>query len=130
PTAFRPLMRKNESFKTGGLGMGHIVLMVERLDDVLPFYTNLLGFTTSDFMYTPFKAHFLHTNARHHSLALVEGGRNGQLHHLMLELMHLDSVGRTYDMARQEDERVAVTLGRHSNDLMTSFYMNSPSKFL
>lgn len=117
-------------FRTGSLGMGHIVLMCERIEELLPFYTDLLGFRLSDYMLSPFKAYFLHTNARHHSLAFVENGQNGQLHHMMLELLHLDDVGKLYDVVQGEEERLAVSLGRHSNDLTTSFYAATPSKFL
>jgi hypothetical protein len=34
-----------------------------------------------------------------------------------------------YDLAQLEDGRVAYTLGRHTNDYMTSFYSHTPSGF-
>lgn len=122
--------RNISGFRTGPLGMGHVVLMTERLDEILPFYMDLLGFRVSDYMNKPFKALFMHTNARHHSLAFVEMGKSGQMHHMMVELFNLDDVGQGYDLANREDGRVSTSLGRHSNDLMTSFYANTPSKFL
>src|SRR5260370_1996719 len=76
-----------------------------------------------------FRAYFFHINARHHSLALIETGRNG-MHHLMVELFSLDDVGQSYDVALSQKERVGVTLGRHTNDLMTSFYPKTPSSFM
>jgi 2,3-dihydroxybiphenyl 1,2-dioxygenase len=121
--------RSISGFRTGALGLGHAVLAVERIDAVLPFYRDVLGFRVSDFMLAPFKAYFLHTNRRHHSLALIENGRNG-VHHLMVELYSLDDVGQAYDLALAEPARVGVTLGRHSNDYMTSFYAKSPSGFM
>jgi Glyoxalase/Bleomycin resistance protein/Dioxygenase superfamily len=51
------------------------------------------------------------------------------MHHLMMEFYSLDDVGQSYDLAHQED-RVVVKFGRHPNDLMTSFYMRTPSEFL
>ncbi len=120
--------RAISGFRTGPLGMGHVVLNVERIDDLLPFYTDTLGFRLSDFTLRPFKAYFLHLNPRHHSFAMVETGRNS-VHHLMMELYMLDDVGQAYDLAQGEDGRIATTLGRHSNDFMTSFYANSPSGF-
>jgi hypothetical protein len=48
----------------------------------------------------------------------------------MLELQSLDDVGQGYDIAQQCQDRVSVTLGRHSNDFMTSFYARSPSDFM
>jgi len=58
------------------------VLTVENIDAVMPFYVDLLGFGLSDYMMKPFRAYFFHVNARHHSLALIETGKNG-MHHLM-----------------------------------------------
>jgi len=121
--------RNIAGFRTGTLGLGHVVLMCERLDMLLPFYTDVLGFRVSDYVQTPFRATFLHINARHHSLALVEFPRSG-VHHLMLELLQLDDVGHAWDLAQQRGERIGVTLGRHSNDYMLSFYTESPSKFM
>jgi 2,3-dihydroxybiphenyl 1,2-dioxygenase len=125
---FRP-GRNISGFRTGALGVGHAVLQVEKIEDVMPFYTDILGFKLSDFVLKPFKVYFFHINARHHSLALVEWGRNG-IHHLMMELYNLDDVGQGYDIALREPERIAATLGRHINDLMTSFYTFSPSGFM
>ena len=126
-TPFSP-GRSISGFRTGPLGVGHAVLTVENIDAVMPFYVDLLGFGLSDYMQKPFRAYFFHINARHHSLALIETGRNG-MHHLMVELFSLDDVGQSYDVALNQD-RVNVTLGRHTNDLMTSFYAKTPSSFM
>ena len=120
--------RSISGFRTGALGLGHIVLTVERIAEVMPFYVNLLGFRLSDYIEQPFRAYFFHVNPRHHSLALIETGKNG-VHHLMVELFSLDDVGQAYDIALAE-ERVNVTLGRHTNDFMTSFYARTPSSFM
>jgi 2,3-dihydroxybiphenyl 1,2-dioxygenase len=121
--------RSISGFRTGPLGLGHAVLTVEHIDAVMPFYVDLLGFGLSDYMHKPFRAYFFHVNARHHSLALIETGRNG-MHHLMVELFSLDDIGQSYDIALSQQERVGVTLGRHTNDLMTSFYAKTPSAFM
>ena len=94
---FRP-GRTISGFRTGPLGMGHAVLTVARLDDAMPFYRDVLGFRLSDYILKPFKAYFFHVNPRHHSLALLETGKNG-IHHMMLELFSLDDVGQAYDIA-------------------------------
>ena len=127
-TPFSP-GRSISGFRTGPLGLGHAVLTVENIDAVMPFYVDVLGFGLSDYMQKPFRAYFFHINARHHSLALIETGRNG-MHHLMVELFSLDDVGQSYDVALSQPERVSVTLGRHTNDLMTSFYAKTPSSFM
>lgn len=118
--------RAISGFRTGQLGLGHMVLTVRSLETILPFYRDLLGFRLSDYALRPFGAYFFHLNARHHSFAAVETGVDG-FHHLMVELNSLDDVGQAYDLAQLEEGRVAVTLGRHTNDHMTSFYARSPS---
>jgi 2,3-dihydroxybiphenyl 1,2-dioxygenase len=129
-TAAEPFQpgRSISGFRTGPLGMGHVVLNVASVDSLLPFYRDTLGFHLSDFTLRPFKAFFFHVNPRHHSFAMVQTGKN-TIHHLMMELYMLDDVGQAYDLALGEDGRIATTLGRHTNDLMTSFYANTPSGF-
>ena len=124
---FRP-GRPIDGFVTGPLGMGHVVLHTAVPEAMLAFYRDLLGFRVSDYGLKPYPRHVLHVNGRHHSFALVGSGRSG-LHHFMVEFRNLDDVGQAYDLAQLEEGRVAYTLGRHSNDYMTSFYANSPSGF-
>jgi 2,3-dihydroxybiphenyl 1,2-dioxygenase len=127
-TPFRP-GRSISGFRTGPLGLGHAVLTVEHIEPVMAFYVDVLGFALSDYIEKPFRAYFFHINPRHHSLALIETGTNG-MHHLMVELFSLDDVGQSYDIALSQENRVGVTLGRHTNDLMTSFYAKTPSSFM
>lgn len=115
-------------FRTGALGMGHAVLNVVEVEPLLPFYRDILGFRVSDYSVKPYKLYFFHINGRHHSFAMVGSGKRG-LHHFMVELFSLDDVGQGYDLATVEDGRVAYTLGRHTNDHMTSFYSHTPSGF-
>ena len=121
--------RSISGFRTGPLGMGHVVLNVARVDEIMPFYRDLLGFRLSDYMVRPFKAFFFHANPRHHSIAFIETGHSAT-HHLMVELYSLDDVGQCYDLAVAEEGRIGVTLGRHINDEVTSFYSHSPSGFM
>jgi 2,3-dihydroxybiphenyl 1,2-dioxygenase len=125
--AFKP-GRSISGFRTGPLGMGHAVLHVENVDALVPFYRDVLGFRTSDWMVKPFRAHFFHVNPRQHSLALIETGRKG-FHHFMVELFSLDDVGQGFDIANNMDDRLLSTMGRHTNDHMTSFYTKTPSDF-
>jgi 2,3-dihydroxybiphenyl 1,2-dioxygenase len=121
--------RAISGFRTGPLGMGHAVLHVKNIDDAVPFYRDVLGFKLSDYMLRPFRAYFFHANPRHHSVAFIETGRSAT-HHLMVECYNLDDVGQCYDLALRDEGRVGVTLGRHINDEITSFYSNSPSGFM
>src|SRR5882672_1171818 len=96
-TPFSP-GRSISGFRTGPLGLGHAVLTVDNIDPMMAFYVDVLGFGLSDYIEKPFRAYFFHVNARHHSLALIETGKNG-MHHLMVELFSLDDVGQCYDIA-------------------------------
>jgi 2,3-dihydroxybiphenyl 1,2-dioxygenase len=125
---FRP-GRNISGFRTGPLGLGHVVMTAERIDDAVAFYRGVLGFGLSDYYERPFPARFLHVNGRHHSLAFIQSGRTA-VHHLNVELMSLDDVGQGLDLALAEEGRLAVTLGRHAGDYMTSFYTHTPSGFM
>ena len=109
--------------------MGHVVLHCEDIEQMTAFYEGLLGFRLSDYFLRPYPARFFHCNPRHHSLALTATGKNAP-HHLMMELFSLDDVGQGYDIAQGNEGQVAVTLGRHSGDYMTSFYSWNPSGFM
>src|SRR6202045_1299725 len=126
--AFRP-GRNISGFRTGALGLGHVVLHVERFEDVMAFYRDTLGFKVSDYFLRPYPVYFFHVNPRHHSLAFAATGKNA-VHHMMLELFSLDDVGQGYDLANAEDGRLAVSLGRHCGDWVTSFYTWTPSAFM
>ncbi len=121
--------RSISGFRSGAMGMGHAVLTVNHAEPLLKFYQDVLGFGLSDYILNPFKAYFLHVNGRHHALALIETGKAG-VHHIMLEMLGLDDVGQAYDLALGVPDRIGTTLGRHSNDFMTSFYARSPSDFM
>ncbi len=120
--------RPIDGFMTGPLGMGHAVLHVRDIEAMLPFYRDLLDFRVSDYGLKPYGLYFFHVNGRHHSFAMVGSGKSG-FHHFMVEFQNLDDVGQGFDLAQQEEGRVAYTLGRHTNDYMTSYYANAPSGF-
>lgn len=120
--------RPISGFNTGPYGLGHAVLHVRDVNALLPFYRDLLGFNVSDYGLSPYPMYFFHINGRHHSFAMIGSGDSG-LHHFMVEFQNLDDVGQGYDLAQLEDDRIAYTLGRHTNDYMTSFYAHTPSGF-
>ena len=47
----------------------------------------------------------------------------------MVEYQSLDDIGQGDDLAQKKENGIAYTLGRHTNDFMTSFYAHSPSGF-
>ncbi|MET4693431.1 VOC family protein [Endozoicomonas lisbonensis] len=128
-----------KGFVTGELGLGHVVLPATAFDRCREFYTHVMGFGLSDLMnvrFTPDPAepdkrlHFLHcNNARHHSLAIFEMPSDSGCVHMMLEVEDVDEVGRALDRQQAHGVKLSATLGRHINDDMVSFYMNTPSGF-
>ena len=123
--------RPISGFRTGPLGLGHVVFNVEsvaQIDTLMPFYRDLLGFRLTDYYSYPFEARFLHVNPRHHSLAFIKTGRTA-VHHIMMEVFSFDDMGQGYDIALGS-EQVATTLGRHTSDFITSYYSFSPSGFM
>ncbi len=116
-------------FVTGDNGLGHLVFMVPDMQAVSDFFLNVLGFRHSDDVEAGARIRFMHCNPRHHTLALAQVPGHRGMHHMMLEVDSLDTVGRAYDRALTANEPMAMSLGRHANDLMTSFYVRTPSGF-
>jgi 2,3-dihydroxybiphenyl 1,2-dioxygenase len=117
------LTRPLSGYRTGGFGMGHVVVGVEKYDETLAFLVDVLGFRVSDTLGDVIA--FLHCNPRHHSIALVRTDEPG-IRHVMLETAGLDDVGTTIDVCLRRGI-VTRTLGRHTNDRAVSFYLTTPS---
>ena len=116
-------------FLTGDQGLGHLVFVLPDLDEGMRFYLDTLGFLLSDHIEMGMSLRFLHCNPRHHTLALSAVPGMVGIHHLMLEVNDVDDVGRALDIVNERSIPVAMGLGRHTNDHMTSFYVRTPSGF-
>ncbi|MCL4747158.1 MAG: VOC family protein [Burkholderiaceae bacterium] len=122
-------------FHAGELGFGHVVLAVDDYESSLRFYRDGLGLLISDYIELDMGAAgkttvaFLHSGPRHYSLAIAQFPAPKRLHHFMLQVRDIDDVGSTYDLCQDLRVPIASSLGRHTNDLTTSFYMVSPSGF-
>ncbi|MDN8071390.1 biphenyl-2,3-diol 1,2-dioxygenase [Burkholderia vietnamiensis] len=121
-------------FQTGDQGIGHYVLNVEDVDAALSFYTGALGFQLADVIDwtvadgVTLTVYFLYCNGRHHTFAFGKLPGAKKLHHFMLQTDSIDDVGLAYDKF-DDDGSVVMTLGRHTNDHMVSFYGATPSGF-
>lgn len=131
-TAFSP-SRGIAGYKTGTLGLGHVVYWVKDLPAATKFYEEVMGFRISDYIaWDDNDAVFMHCNARHHTLALMKDGPMGpagELMHIMIEAKSYDDVGYGYDLVRDMGIPVMIEPGKHSNDHMQSFYLQTPSGF-
>ena len=130
------------TFVTGDMGMGHVVLPVAgAADAALALYTDVLGFRLRDSMRMPAEHvggkpgdppvwfRFLGCCPRHHSLALAPMSAAEGIVHLMIEVAALDDVGRALERCQRRGAPVSASLGRHANDLMVSFYVRTPGGF-
>lgn len=106
--------------------LGHVVLVVPDFQASLAFYRDGLGFSVTDFIGDgATQLAFLRCNERHHTVAIQEG-EVPRVDHVMLEVADLDDVGIVYDRARRVPGVVVSEMGRHTNDLAVSFYLNTP----
>jgi hypothetical protein len=60
-------------------------------------------------------------------LALLNVTGEKRLHHFMIQMDDIDDVGRSYDRCVASEFDPVVTIGRHTNDRMISFYAMTPS---
>ena len=124
-------------FVTGELGLGHTVLPALNIDETLAFWTGVGGMELSDSLLQPITAdltvqlYFMHCqNTRQHSLALAQMPSDVGCVHVMVEFADMDDVGRALDRVNEYKIPLAMTLGRHVNDDMISFYIMTPGNFL
>ncbi len=116
-------------FVTGECGLGHAVLIVPDLEAATNFYRDLLGFRHADDIEQGILIRFFYCNPRHHTLAITEVPNMRGLHHIMVEVEDANDVGRAWDRVVETELPIAMSLGHHPNDEMTSFYVRTPSGF-
>lgn len=126
-----------EGFFTDGVGFGHVVFATMAFDDSVRFLTEGLGFIQSDWLEMELapgielEVRFFHCNARHHTVALARAPFELPqcLHHIMFEANARDDVGAAFDRAWEAGLPIPNGLGRHDNDGMFSFYLQTPAGF-
>jgi 2,3-dihydroxybiphenyl 1,2-dioxygenase len=124
-------------FLTEGVGFGHVVFATGAFDESVRFLTDGLGFSQSDWLEMELapelvlEVRFFHCNARHHTIALAKApfALPQALHHIMFEMRSRDDVGAAFDRTWASDLAIPNGLGRHDNDGMFSFYLQTPAGF-
>ena len=129
---FHPGRGMYGKFVTGDAGMGHMVISHQDLEASRAFYA-LLGMR-GDIEYSvptpggsPMEMTFLDCNPRNHTIAFGMPAI-GRINHIMFEVDTLDDVMHTYERIK-EKHPIIITLGKHANDQVFSFYCVSPSGF-
>lgn len=135
-TSFRSRVLKGPGFRTGPLGIGHLLPKSNDYPATVAFYRDVMGFRLSDFIREEIApgivadATFFHTaTGRHHSLATAAIPSPKILNHLMVEVQDMDDVGLAYDRCVKAGHPILLELGHHPNDRMFSFYVRTPSGF-
>jgi 2,3-dihydroxybiphenyl 1,2-dioxygenase len=124
-------------FLTKHVGFGHVVFATTAFDESVALLTDGLGFGQSDWLEMEIaegielEVRFYHCNARHHTVALARAPFDlpQRLHHIMFELNERDDVGAAFDRAWAAELPIPNGLGRHDNDGMFSFYLQTPAGF-
>lgn len=130
----RPGRGMHGRFCTGASGMGHIVIRDAGLEASERFYRNGLGMRGSIEVRTNWGGHamsimFMHCNPREHTVAFGVPNVTKRIQHFMVEVDNIDDVGLARDLATEAKVPILMGLGRHANDQMVSFYMQTPSGF-
>jgi 3,4-dihydroxy-9,10-secoandrosta-1,3,5(10)-triene-9,17-dione 4,5-dioxygenase len=122
-------------FVTGEMGMGHVVVGSSAVVDALIAYRDVLDMHCRNTMrlrlspdLPPISMWFLGCNPRHHTLGLIGMEWPRTMAHFMLEAASIDDVGRAYDRCIDAGVPIAMSLGKHTNDHMISFYCVSPDE--
>lgn len=131
---FHPGRRMHGRFATGDHGgVGHMILRHAGLDAMQRFY-RLLGMRGGLEYRIPtpdgvFDILFMHCNQRDHSLAFGPPSTKS-VNHLMLEVENIDDLFMTHELVKASPYPILISLGKHANDHVLSFYFASPSGFL
>jgi extradiol dioxygenase len=126
--------RAMSGFVTGAQGLGHVFLYVADIEKSAAFYRDHLGFRISDYIFwkeARMDIVFMRANPRHHSVGFAHHPDvvPGQIEHFLVETRSFDDVGLAYDLCEEMGVPIAMSLGKHTNDHMTSFYAVNPSGF-
>ncbi len=131
---FHPGRRMFGRFVTGDGGVGHMILRHAGLESAYAF-CRILGMHGGVEYKVPTpdggerEVLFMHCNARDHTFAFGPPS-DKSINHLMIEVDNLDDVFMTHELVQASRYPVMISLGRHANDHMFSFYFATPSGWL
>lgn len=141
PGSFRP-GRAHGGFAADDQGIGHVVLITPtypaELDD---FFLKVLGFEwfgygtgsakTFDQASGGGRAGLFRAklNRRSHTIAYGHMPHRMGIQHLGIAVKELDDVGVAQEIVEQRQLQMVLTMGRHTNDPVVSFYHETPSGF-
>ena len=124
--------RPFRGFQADATGLGHIVLAVPEVTPELKhFVGEIMGLSWAGQGSRRVSAFYRpSSNPRSHTLAYAGIPGHFGLHHIGIEVKELDDVGIAYDLVAEKGLQVQMTLGRHTQDPVISFYHFSPTGIL
>jgi 2,3-dihydroxybiphenyl 1,2-dioxygenase len=131
PGSFVP-GRPHSGFVADDLGVGHVVLVTPEYPEELDtFLMDVMGFRWFGSGAGPGKFGFFRSKLNHLSHNIAYGMMPGHkgIHHLGIGVKNLDDVGIAYDLVKERGIPLNRTLGRHTQDPVVSFYLQTPSNF-
>ncbi|MEX5683377.1 MULTISPECIES: VOC family protein [Pseudomonas] len=132
PRSFQP-GRPHSGFLADERGAGHVVLITpDYTPELEHFLLNVMGFSWYGAGAGKGRTGFFRSKLNHHTshdIAYGHGpGRMG-VQHVGLFVRNVRDVGETYDIVRQRELPMMMTLGQHAQDPHLSFYHFTPSGF-
>lgn len=132
PNSFVPGLR-NRRFVADARGLGHIVVITPEYTQELEYFlTKILGFhwygSGAGKGKTGFFRSKLNTKTSHDIAYGLRPGYRG-IQHIGLFMATMRDLGETYDIVKNRQLQLQMTLGQHTQDPHVSFYHFSPSGF-
>lgn len=108
---------------------GHVNYLTSNVSRAVQWYIDVLGFKLTDGIGT--EGRWLHVNADHHVLALLEKGYN-RIHHLAFELVDWGELRVALDHLAQNRRHIVWGPGRHgmARNLFSYFRMHEEELFV
>jgi 2,3-dihydroxybiphenyl 1,2-dioxygenase len=132
PRSFVP-GRPHGGFITEERGFGHVVVITpEYTEELENFLFNVMGFSWYGSGAGKGRTGFYRTklnNKTSHDIGYGFGAGRMGIQHMALFVRSVRDVGETYDLVKQRQLQMQMTLGQHTQDPHLSFYHFSPSGF-
>jgi 2,3-dihydroxybiphenyl 1,2-dioxygenase len=132
PNSFTP-GRRHYGFRADDGGIGHVVLVVPEYPPALDHLMGeILGMRWFGYGHGSGKANGFwatNLNTQSHNIAYAVFPGHFGINHIGIPVKELDDVGIAYDKVQEKEIPLVMTLGRHTQDPVVSFYSQTPSGF-
>ncbi|WP_096697601.1 VOC family protein [Polaromonas sp. AER18D-145] len=106
--------------------LGHVVLSVDRFDEMTDFLTTQLGFAVSDFVAGRFAFMRCQPNPLHHSFAIGRSAGGNHLNHVNFMVSDMDDIGIAMNRLQKHDVPIVFGPGRHKPSGSIFLYFLDP----